>query len=499
LPPCRQRKAGSQEEDLFMRVFSAMMDHESNKFSPIPTTEENFREVDYFSGNQNEPLPDAGDGMILNYGGFVRMIRAAGHEVYAGPAYGAQPSGPLVRADYERMRAHILAHLRKATPVDAVMLYLHGAQLAYGYDDCEGDLLGCIREVVGPEVVISALLDLHGNLTDAMLQHSDILIACKEYPHTDYAMRTADLIRLTAKAVAGEFKPIMKRQYIPMIGTFHTSEEPLRGLVDRVLEMELGEDLSVSFMHGFQWSDTGNVGCNALVVADERATQVSALASEMADAFESAGKAVAAPFWVSIDEAIDAARSVDRGPVIIADIADNAGGGAPGDSTFILQALIERGVENAAFGMIWDPIAVEIATKAGAGAIFPMRIGGKIGKMSGMPIDAEVEVLSVKKCMTGFMTHPDDDCAAVRIGGVDVVLNSVRTQVFAPAPFEALGIDVSSKKIVVVKSSQHFYAAFAPLASRIIYCDSPGSLSSDYSMLPFENLRRPMWPLDVDA
>ena len=205
------------------------------------------------------------------------------------------------------------------------------------------------------------------------------------------------------------------------------------------------------------------------------------------------------PPYLSVEDGIGAALEANVSPVVMADPADNAGGGAPSDNTTILRRLIERQVENAALGPIWDPIAVRLAFDAGEGAAFPLRFGGKIGPTSGAPIDATVEVIGLKRdCWQSFgpTQVPLGDCAGVRIGGVEVVLISNRTQALGLELFTNLGIDPSKKKLVVVKSTNHFMAAFGPIAKKVIYIDSDGPLSRDYRKIPYTKVTRPIWPLD---
>ena len=199
------------------------------------------------------------------------------------------------------------------------------------------------------------------------------------------------------------------------------------------------------------------------------------------------------------DEGIDRALAIEGGPVVIADPSDNPGGGAPGDATAILRALIDRDVRDAAIGPIWDPIAVQFCIAAGEGARLALRFAGKTGPASGQPIDAEVEIRRVVRDATqtfGQSVVDMGDCAAVRIGGLDIVLTTRRRQAFGTDLFGNLGIDLAAKKIVVVKSTNHFYASFAPIAKEVLYVDSAGPLPRDLRTLPFRRIERPKWPFD---
>jgi microcystin degradation protein MlrC len=268
--------------------------------------------------------------------------------------------------------------------------------------------------------------------------------------------------------------------------------------------------LSVSAMHGFPWSDTPYTSAAMLVVYDARVGSAGEKATRVADDLSSEFFSLrknSPARRLPIREALDAAeresrRHVDR-PVVIADGSDNPGGGAAGDSTFVLHALLGRGISGAALGMIWDPESVERAMQAGVGHDVTLTIGGKNGPLSGEPIEMMVTVLACRGDATqrsfGELRDELGPAAAVRVGGVDVVLNSVRQQVFSPDCFTELGIDLASKRFVVVKSTQHFRAHFDALAGATVYCDAPGALNANLAALPYRNVRRPLWPLDGDV
>jgi microcystin degradation protein MlrC len=398
----------------------------------------------------------------------------------------------------------LLADLRAALPVDMVLLALHGAMMAEGYPDCEGDILGKVRDIVGAAVPVGAILDLHGNVTPEMVATGAVLTACKEYPHTDYRPRTEEIYAILADAARGGVMPRTTLRRVPVLTLSGTTEPPMRDFVADLRAAE-GRDgiLAVSMMHGFPWSDMAHTGAAVLIVSDE---SVPLMSSALSDRFAAAFVriAVGAPISrLGVEEAVVEALQLAGvgGPVVIADSSDNPGGGAACDSTFLLRALLDRGVRDAALGMIWDPQAAMIAADAGVGARLPIRIGGKVGPLSGMPIDAEAEILAVRDdvCQRGLGGELSDAlglAVALRIGGVEIVVNSIRQQVFSPECFTGLGIDLAGKQIVVVKSSQHFRAGFDPIARAVIYCDAPGSLNMDLASLPYQRLSRPTWPLD---
>lgn len=482
-----------------MRVFIAALAHETNSFSPIPTSMQSYVEGVLFRPSEAQGRDP--ETAFIGYGDFARLARERGHERILSIAALAQPSAPTVRRDYEALRDEILGDLKAAMPVDMVMLMMHGSQMADGYDDCEGDLLTRVREMVGERVPIGLELDLHCNITPAMLQAATAIIPCKEYPHTDFPERAVELFDIIENAARGKSKPFMVHRRVPMLSKFHTTREPVRSFVDAAAANE-GKNgiLSVGLAHGFLWGDMPAAGASVVIVADGERAQAEQLRDTLAEQFYALRRDIY-DRYLSIADLIARVKAAKQGPIVVSDGSDNPGGGAPGDSTFILRALLDAKIENAALAMIWDPVAVDLATHAGVGARLAMRIGGKSGPASGDPIDGEATILALaeKPTQRGLEANRREAlgrCAAIRIGGVDVVLNSRRQQTFSPDCFTQLGIDPSRKNVVVVKSSQHFYAQFGPMASEVVYCNAPGALDTDFGSLPFKKLQRPIWPID---
>jgi microcystin degradation protein MlrC len=480
-----------------MRVFSASLATETNTFGPLPTGLASFRERVYFPAGRHPEYMTFFSGPL-----WAARLRgkAQGWTLFEGVVAGAQPSGITSRDAYEMLREELLRDLRKAMPVDMVLLCLHGAMVADGYDDCEGDVLARVRELVGPQTVIGAEIDPHSHLTREMVAHADLLISFKEYPHTDVLDRALELVDLCEAMVQRRIEPVAAVVDCDMIVMMHTSREPARSFVDRIQSLEGSNGvLSISIAHGFAWGDVPDMGTKVLVYTDGDAAGAQALARTLAKELIAMREQLGAPY-PGVDAALDEAMAVDGGPVVLADSADNPGGGAASDSTFILRAMIERGIRDAAIGPMWDPAAVRIAFNAGAGAHLPLRIGGKTGPLSGAPLDLDCTVLALHAgmVMTGIANCPTPvgDCALVEANGIQIVLISVRNQAMHTDLFTQLGCELRTKKIIVVKSSQHFYAAFAPLAKRVIYVGAPGSMTTDLRTLAYRKVRRPKWPLD---
>jgi microcystin degradation protein MlrC len=484
-----------------MRVFSASLATETNTFAPMPTGMATFRERGYWKAGDHPEYMSFFAGPLW---AARQRGKPLGWTLIEGMVAGAQPSGTTTRAAYEALREELLADLRAALPVDMVLLGLHGAMVADGYDDCEGDLLQRVRAIVGPQVVVGAELDPHHHLSEAMVNNADVLVAFKEYPHTDILERALELVDLCVAKHEGRIAPLASVVDCNMIVTMHTSRDPARAFVDRIMALE-GKDgiLSISIAHGFAWGDVPDMGTKLLVYSDANvdagAAKGAALARKLADELIAMREALTVPY-PGIDESLDEALAFDGGPVVLADGADNPGGGAAGDSTFILKRLLERGIGKTCLGPLWDPIAARVAFEAGFGARLNLRIGGKIGPLSGDPLDLQVTVKALQSdmFMTGLSNTPTalGDCALVEADGVQIVLISVRNQAMGTDLFTNLGVDLADKKIIVVKSSQHFYASFSTVAKKVIYVGAPGAVTLDLKTLPYKKIKRPKWPID---
>ena len=477
-----------------MKLFIAGLDTETNTFAPIPTGQRAFADGFVAHGDATRQ-PENYCSAQLNV--WRRRAEERGWMVAESLCAFAEPGGTVIRGVYESFRDEILADLRRALPVDMVILALHGAMAAEGYDDCEGDLLERIRGIVGERVPIGAELDLHCHITDAMVRNATALVAYKEYPHVDIPARADDLFRIIAAAAEGTTRPVMAVFDCRMINTYRTTEQPLRGFVDRMLKLE-GRDgiISVSLGHGFPWGDVADVGAKILVVADGDRGKAERLARTLGEEFFAMRDAIA-PSFFTMDEALDRAIATQGGPVVIADVSDNPGGGAPGDATFFLRRLLERGVRDVASGYYWDPIAVRACMDAGRGARFDLRIGGKSGVASGDPIDLAITVMGMADSVTQRFGEAPVNMGAtawVSAEGIDLILTSLRTQVFHPEGMAKLGLDLASRKMVLVKSTQHFYAGFAPIANSILYAAPPGALRPDFEAIPYRKMTRPYWP-----
>jgi len=481
-----------------MKLFMAALGTETNTFSPIPTGHAAFRES-WFRDDGSRHAPGIFNIPLIAW---RRAGEAEGHEVAESICTFAQPAGITVRRVYEELRDTLLADLEASKPVDVVLLAMHGAMVAQGYDDCEGDILTRVRRIVGSDAVIGLELDLHCHLTESMRTAANAIITYKEYPHVDMAERAAELYGLCFRAARGEVRPRMAYCDCRMINMWRTPLQPMRDFVDRMRALE-GHDgiLSVSFGHGFPWGDVEDVGAKVLVISDGEMAKAADLAQRLGQEIWEMREQTATPHD-TIDGAINIALAKQGSPVVLADVADNAGGGAPSDNTAILWRLVERGVTDAVIGCFWDPQAVKFCFEAGEGAALLLRIGGKSGPASGNPIDLQVTVRRLledhsQASLSGGRAHFGAS-AWVSANGIDIVLVSVRHQTFAPDAFTGLGISLEDKRLIVVKSTQHFHAAFAPIAGQIRYVSAPGAIPPDFEKIPYTKRTQPYWPRVAD-
>jgi microcystin degradation protein MlrC len=477
-----------------MKIFAAGIATETNTFFSIPTALDDFivqRGRGVLEGRIDHPSLD-----LSTIWGKVAKSRG-GEFVFSLMAW-AQPAGPTVRSAYESLREEVLNDLRAAMPVDVVLLNLHGAMVAQGYDDCEEDLIRRVRHIVGPAAVIGVELDLHCHLSESKIAGADIVVIYKEYPHTDINDRAKELFDLAIRAKLGKIRPTMAMFDCKMVGLYPTSRQPMRGFVDAMMEAERRKDvLSVSFGHGFQFADLPHVGAKLLVVTDNDRVLAEQVAREYGLRVYGLRREIGfESMSVPMEAALSKAVASKKTPVVVADQSDNTGGGASGDATFALRWLLDHQAEDVAMAIFYDPEVVRIAKEAGPGARLSVRLGGKIGPFSGDPVDMEVTVLSLcHNYMHGLpqqsgesWSFPAGDVVALRCGSIDIVVSSERCQCFNPFIFSDLGIDPKRKRLLIPKSYQHFYDAFAPIAGEVIYMAAPGALPPDPRQISYSRL-----------
>ena len=486
-----------------MRFFVAMFSHETNTFSSIPTDRREFeaRALRY-GGEILETY--RGTGTCL--GGMIDAAAARGVALAPSVAAAASPAGPVSKDVYEDVTRRLLADLRAAGRLDGVLLDLHGAMVPEGGEDGEGPLLAAVRDTVGPAVPVAVTLDFHANVSDAMVRHATLLHGYKTYPHVDMADRGREATERLLDVAAGRLRPTVafrRPPLLPPIAGQATGRGPMRRLYDLADEMERRPGVvSISIFAGFPLADIHDAGLSVYVVTHDDQALAEALADELA--------AVAwrhrreflhtAP---PVAEAVAQALAVDGRPVILADIADNTGGGAAGDGTEILRELLRVRARPATVACLWDPAAAAACARAGAGATVTIDVGGKVDDRHGAPVRVTGRVRTLsdgrfvhKGPMLRGLEGRLGPTAVLDVDDVKVVLTSLRWQTLDPEMLRVVGIDPLGEKIVVVKSTIHYRAAFEPIARAIVEVDAPGLSSSNLRRFTFTRVRRPIFPLD---
>jgi len=329
------------------------------------------------------------------------------------------------------------------------------------------------------------------------LKAANLIVCYKEYPHIDSPERARELFQLAADTATGKIKPVMADYDCRMIAMYHTTKQPMRGFADDMMQRE-GQDgvLSLSLVHGFPWGDHPRCGTRMLAITDGDAGQAAAVAHEYGQRLWDMRDELRMD-WPDINGALDMVEAADKFPLVLADFADNAGGGAPSDSTFVLQQVLARGMTDIAIGIFWDPVVVRMCHEIGEGAELDVRLGGKIGRMSGDPVDLKVTIRAVREGMTqpmGETQMPMGNAVWLETNGVHLVVNDNRSQCFHPQAFTGLGVPLDKMKAIVVKSSQHFQAGFAPIAAQVIQVATPGAIPPDFTIIPYTKRDDNYWP-----
>ncbi|CAN5376500.1 M81 family metallopeptidase [soil metagenome] len=489
------------------RVLIAQFMHETNTFSKLPTTLDDYRRRFLVEG---EAMVPKFKGTKNEIGGYIDAASQFGWQPIYAVAANATPSGKLTKETWETIRDKIADTARTAGTLDGICLSLHGAMVTETEDDAEGALLELLRGIVGPDVPIAATLDLHANATVRMAKNANALVSYRTYPHIDGHERAVQAAALVQAAMDGTKQPrCLLVQPAMLEGADHgrtTQPGLMRELLARADAYETEPGINVvSIQAGFTWADIPYTGPSVAVTHEPAAeARAKAIAASLLDEIWRRRDESSSDYR-SIADGIAAARakSDGKGPLVLADGTDNPGGGGYNDTTPVLQALLDAKVENVAFGTIFDPATVQQAMTAGVGTEIDVALGGHTDESMGAPVKAKAVVKMLSDGLfrndgpmnAGVETNMGPT-AVLRIGGVDVVTISNRVQTIDLQVFLSQGIDPAAKSVLVVKSVQHFRAAYAPIAREIVLVDSGGICSPDITRLEFTKLRRPIWPLD---
>jgi len=494
---------------------------ECNRFAPV-ATEQDFSTKTLLTGQALlDDARSATPRMLGELPGFLADMDAAGawQPVPCLLAM-AEPNGPVEADFFGRLMAQWERELRTAGELDGVYCVMHGAGLTTGDNDPEGTILAMVRGLIGPGRIIVATYDLHANVAPADIDSIDAFIGYRTNPHMDMRERGAEAAQTMRQLLTGIRTHIVhvRLPIVPPTVTMLTGQDapnrPYGELIDlgqtRMREAPYaGRVLNVSVMGGFAFADTPFNGLTAVVTAtDPQSAQ--ALAQEIAAAGW-ARRDRFLPTLTALDDAVRLAKGTEdlaRPALIFADVADNPGGGGRGNTMYILDAFLQAGVRDAIIGVITDPALAMEAHDLGVGAAFVARFNRDGGDAFSRPLDVPAtihalhpgSVLARRGIFAGSSIDLGPSCA-LRIGGITVVVISQRIQCADPAFLESFGLDIAAARVVVVKSRGHFRGGFDEFFrhDQVIEVDAPGLTSPILSRFDWQNMPRPVIPIDPTA
>ena len=487
------------------RIAIGGFQHETNTFASAPATYEEFVKPGGWPGlTRGEAIFDTFATNTLPIAGFIREAARRGHALVPLTWAMAVPCGRVTDDAFERISAMIVSDLAAQTPVDAVYLDLHGAAVTDSHEDAEGELLRRVRAVIGPDTVLAASLDLHANVTDLMMRDADLLTAYRTYPHVDTAETGARAAALVDDQLNGRprrAKALRKPPFLIPLTAQCSLVEPTRGIYASFAAIEARTGASLSFTPGFPPADIHDCGPAVFAFAPDQAradAAADAVLQQVLDAEPAFGDEILAP-----GEAVRRAVAIAgraRKPVVLADTQDNPGAGGSSDTVGLIEALIAGGARGAVVGVLYDPECASLAHAAGIGAELDLALGGKSQMPGQRPLHGRFRVKALGDGR--FVARgPMLDGAAMQLGPmavvshvdgaseVDVVIASARQQPYTQSIFRHLGIDPAAQKILALKSSVHFRAAFQDIAEQVLVVAAPGVNLADPRDFAYRRLR----------
>lgn len=485
------------------------MKHETNTFSPVPTPLERFARYPHDTPYRGRDAYDAFRNTGSALGAFIDLCEERNEEFTVALAAHGWPSGIVEDSAFEWMSDIIIEEVQKGCR--AVLLDLHGAMVTKSHQDGERELLERLRSV-DPEVPVGVALDMHANISEEMVVCCTSIAGYQTYPHIDNYSTGIRAARPIFAMLDGAQAPVMTFRQAPMLPHVmrqHTGSAPHREIQERCIEMEKESGIhSASLFPGFPHADVKDAGVSAICVARSDNTLAERYATELVDITWAAREAfIYHP--EPLEKAIERARQCETGPVILLDHYDNTASGGTMDTMTVLGAILDSGLKDVAAFAIHDPEAVEEMVSAGVGENVTVMLGGKIDMPSiGMKGEPREVSGTVKLVSNGVYRNEGPASRGVLMdmgrtvvldtGGVEIIVISRHQEPNDLGCLKSLGIDPSAKKYIMLKSRVHFRAGFEPVASQIIDCCGTGVCTSDYNQLVFENVRRPIYPLDQE-
>ncbi|MCK4702161.1 M81 family metallopeptidase [Candidatus Bathyarchaeota archaeon] len=480
------------------RIVIGGMSHETNTFSTVKTTLEDFRPI------YGDEIVETLKGTRSGVGGYIDVLEREGFKYVPTIKAGATPAGPLRNEDYREIVEKIKEGIRGAGRVDGVLLALHGAMIAENVPEAEGTLLREVKALVGDTPVI-VTLDLHGLISEMMVEHCDAIYGYDTNPHVDMYERGVEAAEAMVRTVRGEIRPVVahrKLRMVPPTINQRTAEGPMVKLLETARRMEKQPGvLNVCLFPAFPYADVDRVGSAVVAVTDDDPGLAQRLCDELGEQMWGLREEFLKPL-TPIVEAVKTAMDALEGPIILADVADNPGGGAPGDGTEILRELLKQGAENVGVACIKDPEAVAKAIEVGVKGTLDMDIGGKTDDYHGKPLRVKGTVRTITdgrfihKAMAVGVPADVGRTAVIDVQGVEIILTERSHAPNDPEVYRRNGVEPTDKKILVLKSRGHFRAAYEPFSRAVIEVDAPGLTTPNLEWFTYRNIPRPIWPFD---
>ena len=480
------------------RVYCASIATETNTFSPLKTDLKNFKETFYAEPNKHPKTPTLCSAVFP----LLRNKKNKGElKLIEGTATWAEPGGLTNAKTWNYLKNKILSEIKKSKKLDIVILGLHGAMISSNCIDCEGDLIKNIRNILGTKVIIGVTFDPHSHLSKKCLDNANIITVFKEFPHTDFVETARNCINLSLKTFHKIINPKISSFDVKMMTILPTSKEPMRSFVDKLRLLEKNKHaLSLSVIHGFMAGDSPDIGAKIITITDNNKNKGDKLSSQLGLELFSFRKKLA-PKTFSVNRSIEQAAKLskrNKKPILVADVWDNPGGGVAGDSTILIKKAMTMNLKKIAVGSIWDPKAVSLCHEAGENSFINLKFGSNVSSYAGKPISKKVLIKkNIKNAFQKFGSSfvPMGDSSCIFFDGIELILNSNRCQTFSTDLFSVMGINISDKKILIVKSTNHFYDSFHKHVSKIIYASVNGIYPNNPKKNNYLKLKRNIWPI----
>ncbi len=485
-----------------MKVLVAECRTETNTFSPVSCGLQMFRDFTYVRGDEVGKRFE-GSGTII--GGFIETLHENAIEPNYSIAAHAVSAGRTEAAALKEIAGFLSEDVQRVKP-DCLLLCLHGAMAAEGEDDASGAILEEARRIGGPDLIISATLDLHANLTERMVRNADIIVAFHTYPHVDQRETGVRAAELGLAAARGEIDPVMSFVKLPMLVQIAGAGEASAAfgkVMERVdtVEQKRGV-LSASALFVQLWMDLPDLGCASLVVTNGDVESAEQHSEDIADLMWRSRKEFTVDL-VPVEDSVEQALAHESGPIVLADQADGTGSGSPGDGTAILRALLKQKPDKPCLLSVVDPDTVQCAFVTGLGQTGTFEVGGKIDHVNNSPVEVNgyVKLLSDGDFVFAGEqergTRQQRGKTAVIVSyGIHIVVSERAAFNWDPAFYLSLGLDPANAQVVVVKSPYAFRANYAGIAKEMMLVDGPGVSSANIRSIPFHRISRPVYPFD---